>query len=612
MIRTVAILLACALVEIPLSAFAAYEDYNKRYGEYRFNKLPEKGAVSKTVWVGQWWSYKKDGVATRFNGSLPGYKPAEEQARWSELSPAEKLDKYLGRDSKIEYDKLKEYLDKKGAIEMDVDEWIEKRRELVYKLNRLIEEHKNESGWKWQDSDEGKEYTELGKKIEEKQKELGSLSVEVDTAFEWEVVNHGNGQFGVQYWWGHCNAWSAAACVEPEPVKQDAVIKDIPFNAGDVKGLLTEAWMECNSSFFGSRCEAHKDEQDRKAVAYNDVTPAAFHIFFADQIGNRDKAFVIDEFTGDEVWNQPVKAYWSKCEPQYDKGEDGKAIPEKVEVKLTNYGGWYGGDPEVKTLGQKEVYPVLCSTSIHWMSDGVAHDAVTAEYKFDAMTYDNFGNGYWVKSNHDDHVAVRTLSYVLWLDKPMDDADARILGDGEWNHGAAGEYAHAHPDFMWQPTGNTRDGGRDYENPFVDYDVLVNEILPLMVEDHQNPEVPAGEYASSDTPIDIPDGLPDDKPGPAITSVTRIDDAMDIHVLEAAVDITHTWIGDLQVSLTAPGGKEEVLKPFGDGSGSDDIKKTFDVKAFNGTSAKGDWTLKVIDQWEADTGKLQSWKLMVK
>jgi len=267
----------------------------------------------------------------------------------------------------------------------------------------------------------------------------------------------------------------------------------------------------------------------------------------------------------------------------------------------------------VEKLGQKSIYPVLCSTTIHWMSDGVAHDAITTKYEFDKMTYDNFNSGSWVHGNLEDHVDIRTLSYVLWLDKPMDNQDARILGDGKWNHGATWDYAHAHPEPMWQPTANSTDGGRDYENPFVDYDVLVKEILPHLLADAQNPEVPAtGEFASTDTPVDIPDGTDNGAPGAPAVSVIRIDAATEIGKMEVDVDITHTYIGDLRLTLTGPNGKEAVLKKFDEGSSSDDIKKTYDVKDFNGIKLTGDWTFTVVDTFAQDVGKINSWKIRVK
>ena len=165
---------------------------------------------------------------------------------------------------------------------------------------------------------------------------------------------------------------------------------------------------------------------------------------------------------------------------------------------------------------------------------------------------------------------------------------------------------------MWQPTGNVNQSNRDYENPFVDYDIIANDILPKMLADHEDPEVPAGEYTSDDTPIDIPDGGPGNVMGEAITSVITIADELAIHEMAVVVDITHTYIGDLQVTLTSPGGKEVILKKFGLGGSSDDVKETYDVKDFNAEDAKGDWTLQVTDQWGQDTGSLNSWIIQAK
>lgn len=600
------IAIAIAILFATTSVFAAYEDYNKRYGEYRYNKLKEKGSVSKNVWVGSWWAYKSDGLANRYRAGYGDtkYQPLAEGVDRDKLSPAEKIDWFEGRLDKIDYDKIKAYLDKKDEVGGDVDSWIEERRELVYTLNRLIEENQGNAEFKWQDTEEGKKYIDLGEKIEEKQGELKDLDFDADTAYEWEIKEHGTYQFGVGSWWGHCNAWAAAAVMEPEPVK-DAVINEIPFNVGDIKGLLTEAWMESNSSFFGSRNDRHKDESDREKIDYQDVTPAAYHIFYADQIGNMDKSFVIDAYTGDQVWNHPIKSYWYQCEPQYEIPEGGEAGAEKVNVKLTHYGGWYGGDPEVKDLGEKDVYPVLCTSSFHYVSDGVGHDVLTEPYDFDSMTYDKF------KSYNSSHFHKRTLTYVLWLTAPMDDENARIIGDGEWNHGALSGYTDLHPDFMWQPTANGNDPSRTYENEFVDYNTLLNDILPQMIAGHEDPEVEGTEFASTDTPIDIPDAEPGGVMGVPAVSVINVDQDVTINELTVTVDITHTYVGDLQL-IVGHDGKDDILKPFGEGGGDDNLQRTFDVKAFDGNSAKGEWKLTVIDQWEKDTGRINSWKIAVK
>ncbi len=76
------------------------------------------------------------------------------------------------------------------------------------------------------------------------------------------------------------------------------------------------------------------------------------------------------------------------------------------------------------------------------------------------------------------------------------------------------------------------------------------------------------------------------------------------------LDITHTYIGDLTVTLVSPAGSEYVLHEES-GSGTDDIKRTFEVQAAEEDVA-GIWTLKVKDSASQDTGVLNSWGVSVK
>lgn len=76
------------------------------------------------------------------------------------------------------------------------------------------------------------------------------------------------------------------------------------------------------------------------------------------------------------------------------------------------------------------------------------------------------------------------------------------------------------------------------------------------------------------------------------------------------VDITHTYIGDLQVILMRDG-KDEVVLHDRAGSGSDDIRKTFSVADYNGESATAIYTLRVIDDQGQDVGKVNSWSLEI-
>lgn len=77
--------------------------------------------------------------------------------------------------------------------------------------------------------------------------------------------------------------------------------------------------------------------------------------------------------------------------------------------------------------------------------------------------------------------------------------------------------------------------------------------------------------------------------------------------LSVTVDITHTYIGDLTVSLVGPDGTVYPLHSR-TGNGTKDIKKTYTVRR-SGSTLNGTWKLRVSDQGPGDTGTLNNWKL---
>ncbi|MEU3604386.1 S8 family peptidase [Streptomyces sp. NPDC035033] len=78
--------------------------------------------------------------------------------------------------------------------------------------------------------------------------------------------------------------------------------------------------------------------------------------------------------------------------------------------------------------------------------------------------------------------------------------------------------------------------------------------------------------------------------------------------LQVPVNIAHTYIGDLQVQLIAPDGTAYTLKAFGTGGSADNINTTYTVNA-SAEVANGTWKLRVTDNANADTGKIDSWAL---
>jgi subtilisin-like proprotein convertase family protein/subtilisin family serine protease len=119
--------------------------------------------------------------------------------------------------------------------------------------------------------------------------------------------------------------------------------------------------------------------------------------------------------------------------------------------------------------------------------------------------------------------------------------------------------------------------------------------------------------------IKVEDGtatrIPDNTPA-GITRTLNIGEGRAIGEVVVSVDITHPWIGDLQVDLTPPGGSAIRLHD-GAGRDADNIVRSWRASdlpalaALRGRSAAGTWTLKVADVERQDEGKLNRWSLEV-
>jgi subtilisin-like proprotein convertase family protein len=87
--------------------------------------------------------------------------------------------------------------------------------------------------------------------------------------------------------------------------------------------------------------------------------------------------------------------------------------------------------------------------------------------------------------------------------------------------------------------------------------------------------------------------------------------------VEVSVDISHTWIGDLRVSLRSPAGSEVILHD-GTGGSDDNLVRTYttantpSLAALAGQPAGGSWRLKVVDRDAQDLGKLNNRRVLIK
>ncbi len=102
--------------------------------------------------------------------------------------------------------------------------------------------------------------------------------------------------------------------------------------------------------------------------------------------------------------------------------------------------------------------------------------------------------------------------------------------------------------------------------------------------------------------------IPDNSPS-GVTSVIDIPDVGTASAVQIDLDITHTWVGDLKVTLEH-GGTTVTLWDKAGGS-QQDIKQTFTPSQFASKDIQGAWTLKVVDTAERDSGTLNRWAVIV-
>jgi subtilisin-like proprotein convertase family protein len=131
--------------------------------------------------------------------------------------------------------------------------------------------------------------------------------------------------------------------------------------------------------------------------------------------------------------------------------------------------------------------------------------------------------------------------------------------------------------------------------------------------------------------LDPPVSIPDDSPVGAESTIVVTDDNV-IEDVNVTVNVTHTFDGDLVLSLIGPDGTEVVLSDRNGSSGNNFTNTTFDdeastpisggsapftgsfrpdepLTAFDGKVATGTWRFRVEDQAGADVGTIDSWSI---
>ena len=98
--------------------------------------------------------------------------------------------------------------------------------------------------------------------------------------------------------------------------------------------------------------------------------------------------------------------------------------------------------------------------------------------------------------------------------------------------------------------------------------------------------------------------IPDNASMVSNLDITRSGDAGNVSV---AVNITHTYRGDISLYLTAPDGSSYLLKSYSGSDSADDVIESYSV-AVSGV-AQGQWQLKVTDNYQQDIGNLEQWNV---
>ncbi|MGZ6331374.1 MAG: hypothetical protein ACXWPM_00865 [Bdellovibrionota bacterium] len=254
-------------------------------------------------------------------------------------------------------------------------------------------------------------------------------------ATSWETTNHGPGSPGVQSWFGHCNGWAAAACFYREP-REIVSAGGVTFSPGEQKALLSEISMEVNADFFGQK----NSTNDPNDPTFQDIFPDQFFLVFMNIVGNGQN-LVIDRYTGDQIWNQPIAGYiLSPVTPADDLGAD----PSAPGVFRTNV-----------------------TLQVWWASDGVDSEHLSVPFDFqDNASYES-----------------RIYRFEVWTDAPVRfGPDGKLLSSGNvilthqgstvyggaWKMGSS-DLLDSHPDFIWFPHSIApADPAHTYANPRLD------------------------------------------------------------------------------------------------------------------------------------------------
>ncbi len=115
-----------------------------------------------------------------------------------------------------------------------------------------------------------------------------------------------------------------------------------------------------------------------------------------------------------------------------------------------------------------------------------------------------------------------------------------------------------------------------------------------------------GSFAATGLPVAVPDNT-----STGVASTLAVTGPGTVQSLALSLQIAHTYIGDLKVTLTSPAGTQYVVHNRTGGSADNLAISNQAITAFAGQTAAGTWTLNVADLAKVDTGSITAWSLTI-
>jgi subtilisin-like proprotein convertase family protein len=493
-----------------------------------------QGEAAQLPWPSDYWSYYEDSTNVRYKGA-------------GTLSPVEKYDQafngWTPDPSLRPLDMSADCVQKGEGTNSYYGFDIEKSKAYYQKLGRAA---------KWQSENKGNGRMRDGRDNDNDGK--------VDEC-------RGDDYDGIETWWGLCHAWAPAAILEPEPLKP-VTYNGVEFTVSDIKALIITMYDRNSAVMLGDRCnekDVKRDEVGRAVpLECRDTNAGSWHVVAVNMLAMQRRAFAMDRTYDYQVWNQPVLGFQIRTQQEVSEAQ--------AMEKLGRPGKKY-----------KEVFDSPKAAKWVYVEMDMKYITESASHVEDALTAN--------RSRYNEYVRTDNYRYILELDANND-----IVG-GEWLPSL-----RTYPDFLWLPLQAA--GG----NPNISMG-SIRTLLDLSRREAQpqpDPNLTIKTYEDTLAAAGI--AIPDNNPA-GIARALNVPDAVTVGSLKVTVDIEHTYIGDLRVTLTH-GGKSVVL--HGQTGGSErNLMKTFEINDFNGVSAQGDWELAVSDHANVDTGKLRKWSLTV-